>query len=513
MWESRQAGESVGPGCGVPAPVDAEARGAGLPRVYPPVTALLCSRCSREGRPKCDRGCLPLHVTHTGAPDGAAVPYRANLWGGGGFNSTLVPTRTGPLTHSSLRTGGILFALWLTVFTSASQTIIVTPILPLIGDELGVGVGKLGLLVTVYSWVLAAAALVMGPISDRVGRRRVLLLGTGALAAALALHGLADTFGALLAMRVLAGAGGGMLSGAAVSYCGDYFPYDRRGWATGWVMSGVPFGLVLGIPLGRALAVGLGFRMPFVAFAAVMAVAFVLVLTVVPQPDVRLSEARPTVGGSLRLYGRLLRGGATAVAAATYFLMYLGLGLLVVYLPQWLTSQFALGVTLLGRPAQVFGLPLDFIATLFLVGGAVSVVVGPRAGVLSDRVGRRPLILASCAGLAVVTAALPFVVVERWAAYPVYVAIMSLFAMRMAPLQALLTALVPDRQRGAFLSLAIAVGQIGTGLGATFGGLLYARFGYAANTTASAVAIVAMAALVWRALPEPAEPVAGAAAA
>ncbi len=56
------------------------------------------------------------------------------------------------------------------------------------------------------SWVLAFAALVMGPISDRIGRRRVLLLGSGALVVALALHGLANTFESLLVMRVLAGA-------------------------------------------------------------------------------------------------------------------------------------------------------------------------------------------------------------------------------------------------------------------------------------------------------------------
>ena len=419
-------------------------------------------------------------------------------------SSRPAPTRP-TLDHTPFRTAGILFALWLLVFTAASQTIIVTPILPVIGEALGVGAGRLGLLVTVYSWVLAAAALVMGPISDRIGRRRVLVLGSGALAGALALHGLADTFGSLLAVRVLAGAGGGVLSGAAVSYCGDYFPYERRGWATGWVMSGVPFGLVLGIPIGRALAVAFEYRTPFVAFAGVMVAAFVLVLTVVPQPDVGRAAERPTVAGALRQYGALLRERDTAVAVATYFLMYLGLGLLIVYLPQWLTTRFALDVTVFGRPLEVFGLPLDLIATLFLVGGAASVVVGPRAGSLSDTVGRKPLILASCLGLAAVTAALTFVVVERWAAYPVYVAVMALFAMRAAPLQALLTALVPDRQRGAFLSLTIAVGQIGTGLGATAAGALYAGAGYRATTLVSAAVVLAMALLVWRALPEPTE--------
>ena len=51
-----------------------------------------------------------------------------------------------------------------------------------------------------------------------------------------------------------------------------------------------------------------------------------------------------------------------------------------------------------------------------------------------------------------------------------YVVLMSLFAMRMAPFQALLTALVPASERGAFLSLTIAVGQVGTALGAAVGG-------------------------------------------
>lgn len=400
----------------------------------------------------------------------------------------------------------VLAALWLTVFTSASQTIIITPILPLIGEALAVPSASLGWLVSGYSWVLAVAALVMGPISDRIGRRRVLLVGAGALAAALALHAFADTFGRLLAMRVLAGVGGGMLSGAAVSFVGDWVPYERRGWATGWVMSGVPSGLILGIPLGRMLAVALGYKAPFVAFAVPMALAFVLVATLVPQPDVPRG-ARPTVRGALAQYAGFLRQPGPAAAVGVFFLMFLSLGLLVVYLPQWLTARFPLALTVGGRPLALAGLPLDFIATLFFAGGIASVAVGPRAGALSDRVGRRPLILASCLGLAVVTAALTYVVGERWTAYAVYVAIMGLFALRMTPLQALLTALVPAQERGAFLSMTIAVGQIGTGLGATLGGVLYAGPGYRASTLAAAALMLVIAYVVWRYLPEPTDDV------
>ena len=404
---------------------------------------------------------------------------------------------------SPARSAATLGALWLLVFTAASQTIIITPILPVIGDELAVDEKWLGTLVQVYSWALAVAALFMGPVSDRIGRRRVLLIGAGAMSVALGLHALATSFQTLLAARLLAGLCGGMLSGAAVSYVGDAVPYERRGWATGVVMSGIPVGLVLGVPVGRVLAAGLGFRVPFEAFAVLMALVFVLVLTVVPQPRVRLEETRLDLTEFIKGYSRLLREPDNVAAALTYFLMYLGLGLLIAYLPIWISQSYPLEVSLFGEPLTFFGLPIDFIATLFSVGGLASVFIGPWAGSLSDRAGRKPMILVSCIGLGVVTLALTYVVQERWVLYLVYIAIMGFFALRASPLQALLTALVPGRQRGTLMSLVIAVGQIGTGAGAFAAGFLYEIWGYRSLTFASASTVLLLAYVVWRYLPEP----------
>ena len=134
--------------------------------------------------------------------------------------------------------GVIVFALWLLVFAASSQIMIISPILPRIGEELLIGESALGTLVSAYTIMVGAFAIIVGPISDKVGRRKILLIGTSIMTGALLMHHFVIGYYSFLAVRVCAGLAGGILSGAAVSYIGDFFPYNRRGWATGWVMSG-----------------------------------------------------------------------------------------------------------------------------------------------------------------------------------------------------------------------------------------------------------------------------------
>ena len=128
--------------------------------------------------------------------------------------------------------GVIVFALWLLVFAASSQIMIISPILPRIGEELLIGESALGTLVSAYTIMVGAFAIIAGPISDKVGRRRILLIGTSIMTGALLMHHFVVGYYSFLAVRVCAGLAGGILSGAAVSYIGDFFPYNRRGWAT-----------------------------------------------------------------------------------------------------------------------------------------------------------------------------------------------------------------------------------------------------------------------------------------
>ena len=201
---------------------------------------------------------------------------------------------------------------------------------------------QLSWLVTSYAILLGIFALITGPISDKIGRRRILLLGCSAIAVTLFLHGFANSFWSLLVVRSLSGAAGGMLSGAAVSYVGDYFPYERRGWANGWVMSGVAAGQILGIPLGKFLAGLYGFRLPFIIFGVTMAFAVVFIWRFVPQPNVVRSIEPLTIKRSIKNYFILLKDSTIVASAAAYTLMFASIGLYLVFLPTWLEREVGL---------------------------------------------------------------------------------------------------------------------------------------------------------------------------
>ena len=366
---------------------------------------------------------------------------------------------------------------------------IISPILPQIGDDLGIADAALGTLVSVYSLMVGIFAILSGPVSDRIGRRRILLIGCGTMTVALMLHTLVSDYASFLAVRVFAGMAGGILRGAAVSYIGDYFPYERRGWATGWVMSGSALGQIAGIPIGIVLADQWGFKAPFYIFAVTMAATILLLFFRVQQPPGKQSLEQLTVGKAAADYAAMLRRPEVAWAAVAYFVMFLGVSIFTVYLPTWLERDL--------------GISGNELALMFAVGGIANVLTGPQAGKWSDRIGRKGIILLACIGLSSLMLLTVPLVTNLITACVFFFLTMMLVAMRISPFSALLTALVNDDRRGSLMSLAVALGQMGFALGGAIAGPLFAGMGYSANTVLGAIFVLAMGLIVWFFIPEP----------
>jgi predicted MFS family arabinose efflux permease len=375
------------------------------------------------------------------------------------------------------------------MFSASSQLIIMVPILPEIAETLGVNAFWRGMLLTAYALSLAVSALVTGPASDRIGRRRILLYGTGLMTVTLALHTVAADYELLLTMRLLAGVGGGMLSGGSVAYVGDYFPYEQRGWANGWVMSGTAFGQVAGIPIGKVLATGFGYRWPFLMFAVTMGLATLLIWRYVPPPDVELDEQRLTPRRFVEKYKSVLRGSDAVMAVASYFLMFCGFGLFTSFLPSWLETTV--------------GVSSYEIALLFAVGGSANILASPAGGRLSDEVGRKPIVVGGSLALGLLMSVAPFYITGFTMAAVLFFLAMLTVGIRVSPLQSLLTALVPDRERGLLMGLAMSVGQGGFGFGSFLASVTYGPYGYGSNALVGALAMVLMAGLVQWGIAEP----------
>jgi multidrug resistance protein len=382
----------------------------------------------------------------------------------------------------------ILAALWLMMFSASSQLIIMVPILPEIEATLGVNEFWRGMLLTSYAVALGISALLTGPLSDRVGRRTVLLGGTALMSVTLVFHTVAADYELLIFMRILAGVGGGMLSGGSIAYVGDYFPYDKRGWANGWIMSGTAFGQVAGVPIGKILATEFGYRWPFLLFAITMALATFMIWRFVPQPNTKLDKGRLTPRRIVRKYLDVLDGPVMA-AVGSYTLMFAGFGLFATFLPSWLESTI--------------GLTGYEVALLFAMGGVANVIAAPSAGRLSDEVGRKPLVVWATVALGLIMLIAPYAIDGFWTAGLLFFLAMASVGIRIGPLQSLLTALVPDQRRGLLMGLAMSVGQAGFGVGSFLAGIGYGQIGYISNTITGAVAMLFMAVLVQRGLPEP----------
>ena len=249
-------------------------------------------------------------------------------------------------------------------------------------------------------------------------------------------------------------------------------------------MSGMAFGQIAGIPIGIVMAGTYGFKVPFYLFAVAMGVTFLLIWFRVPQPDVQRAEGPLTIASAVRNYRMMLAKSEIAAAATAYFTMFV-----VVYLPYWLE--------------QSLGLSPNAIAGLFVVGGIANVLTGPQAGKLSDRIGRKRIIIMSSVGLSLVMLLTSVLVREFWAAYILYFVLMVLVAARLSPFSALLTALVSGERRGSLMSMTIALGQIGFAVGAAAAGPMYSRFGFASNTVLGAVAVLIMAGIIAYLVPEP----------
>lgn len=357
-----------------------------------------------------------------------------------------------------------------TLFVIGTDTFLTAPLLPLLQREFGVSVSQSGWLVSAYALGYALFALIAGPISDRVDRRKVLLAGLIGFAVFTAASGGTWDFWSLFATRLLAGIAAAFVTPQIWASIPVAVAPSSIVKTMGYATAGLAIAQVVGIPIASFLS-SLGWRVPFFAIAAASVLLWILLYAKFPN-------VQPANDAKSRLfapYAHVGRSRPLMLSLVAYLIFQTGNFAALSFIGSWFAKDFGATQTMIGIAMIVIGL-----------GNAIGSLTGSR---LVARLGQQRSLLLGIIALGVIYLVTGFVH-TMWIAVIILALGMLvggfLFPVLMSQLQS-----HTNLARGTVSSLSNAAMYAGTTISGAVGGYLLTQFnGY------SGVAVFTVAAYI-----------------
>src|SRR5215212_4025522 len=353
----------------------------------------------------------------------------------------------------------ILFILAAVQFTTIVDFMIVLPLGPQLMRTLHILPAQFGLVVSAYTFAAGATGLLASSIVDRFSRRTMFIVCYAGFLVGTLLCGLAPNYHALVAARFATGAFGGLLGGMSMAIIGDVFPENRRGSATGSLMTGFALASIAGVPLGLFVGTNYGWDIPFIALAIGGIPTLALAPLALPPLNAHVgkSQSHP-VRSLVEIFSDVNHLNAFA---------------LIVML---MIGSFSVSPMLSPYLVGNVGLTEQQLPWVYIGGGLLTLITAPLIGRLADRYGKLPvycMIVPGSGLLMLVITHLPPVPVAL--AVAVFGALMMCNVGRMIAAMAMVTSSVEPRRRGAFLSVNSSVQHVASGIGAYLGGVIVTK--------------------------------------
>jgi MFS transporter, ACDE family, multidrug resistance protein len=253
---------------------------------------------------------------------------------------------------------------------------VVSPVLPAFTRTFGVSIGAVTFAITVFSLMKLCFAPPTGLLVQRLGERPVYVAGLLIVSVSTGVSAFAQNYWQLLVLRAIGGIGATMFFISALGLMIRISPADARGRIAGLFASSFLIGLVGG-PLVGSVTAGFGLRAPFLVYGVAMLITAIVVAYSLRRSTLgapaEQAQSAVTVRAALR--HRAYRSALMSNFATGWSVF----GLRIAVVPLFISD-------VLGRGPRMTGLAL----ALFAIGNVV--VVLP-SGYLSDRIGRRTLLI------------------------------------------------------------------------------------------------------------------------
>lgn len=388
-----------------------------------------------------------------------------------------------------------LWVIMITSFVDMVGFLVVLPLLPFYAQRFGASPSIVGYLVGVFAIAQLLTAPLWGRLSDRWGRRPVILGGIVASAAAFLLFALADSVAVLLLSRLVQGAAGGTI-GVIQAYVTDRASHDEGAKALGWVTAATSAGVMLGPALG-SLAVRFGESAPGFIAAGLCGLNFAFAWRWLTEPAAELEsdseDAATGTSGPATVHGvAIWRSFADVLLHPSGPVA----SLIWIYALAMMAFMSMNGVLALYLDA-VFGITEETIGYFYVFVGAVSLVMRAAAlGPIVDRLGTVRTLRLGVLSIGLGLAALPLPQ-TLWGFGLAVMLIPIGTALLFPATTSLVSRRARRRQTGQTLGVQQTFGGISRGVGPAWAGLLFQHLGVASPfwVAAGLVALVGLLAL------------------
>ena len=369
-----------------------------------------------------------------------------------------------------------LLVIFLTIFVNLVGFGIIIPLLPFYAETFGASPTIIGLLFAVFSLCQLVAAPALGDLSDRYGRRPILIFSLAGTVVSFVMLAVAHSVWMLFAARIVDGLSGGNIS-TARAYVADITEPKDRARAYGIIGAAFGLGFILGPALSGVLS-GISYTAPIWAAAAFTVVATLMAWLWLPE-TVHRSQAG--TGSPFSYLPELLRRPAARRILTIDFIYWLAFTTFQTTFSLFVSRRFGFGVAKTGYFFATFG-----ILGAVIQGGCIRPVVA--------RIGdRRTFVLGLVCGAAgLVSAALAHSV--------------ALFALALVPLalgmgfghptiSSLVSLAAGDDEQGRMQGAASAIESLGRTVGPVFGNASLQHYGES-TPYISAAALLVLALLI-----------------